>query len=79
MQFIWPIHADYRIAYLSDDYQQVIIARKARDYVWIMARTPKISDADYQMLVQKTENLGYDPARIRKVPQQTLSDRKPSL
>lgn len=75
MQFIWPIKADYRIVYLSDDYQQVIVARKARDYVWIMARTPKISDADYQTLVQKTENLGYDPARIRKVPQQKLSDR----
>ena len=54
MQFIWPIKADYRIVYLSDDYQQVIVARKARDYVWIMARTPKISDADYQALVQKT-------------------------
>lgn len=75
MQFIWPIKADYRIVYLSDDYQQVIVARKARDYVWIMARTPIISDADYQTLVQKTENLGYDPARIRKVPQQKLSDR----
>ncbi|MFQ3246697.1 MAG: apolipoprotein D and lipocalin family protein [Arenicella sp.] len=75
MQFIWPIKADYRIVYLSDDYQQVIVARKARDYVWIMARTPKISDTDYQALVEKTERLGYDPARIRKVPQQDLSDR----
>lgn len=75
MQFIWPIKADYRIVYLSDDYQQVIVARKARDYVWIMARTPKISDTDYQALVQKTEDLGYDPTLIRKVPQQDLSDR----
>lgn len=75
MQFIWPIKADYRIVYLSDDYQQVIVARKARDYLWIMARTPKISHADYQALVQKTEDLGYDPTLIRKVPQQDLSDR----
>ncbi len=75
MQFIWPIKADYRIVYLSDDYQQVIVARKARDYVWIMARTPKISDTDYQALVQKTEDLGYDPTLIRKVPQQDLIDR----
>lgn len=75
MQFIWPIKADYRIVYLSDDYQQVIIGRTARDYVWLMARSPKISDTDYQALVQKIENLGYDLTLLRQVPQQSLSDR----
>jgi len=75
MQFIWPIKADYRIVYLSDDYQQTIIGRKARDYVWLMARTPTLSDADYQAMVQKTESLGYDISKIRKVPQQSLVER----
>lgn len=75
MQFIWPIKADYRIVYLSEDYQQVIIGRKARDYVWVMARTPKISDADYQQLVQKVELLGYELTSLRKVPQQRQSER----
>jgi apolipoprotein D and lipocalin family protein len=27
MQFVWPIKADYRIAYLSEDYGQTVIAR----------------------------------------------------
>jgi len=76
MQFIWPIKADYRIVYLSDDYQQTIIGRKARDYVWLMARTPTLSDDDYNALVQKTESLGYDVSKIRKVPQQSLAERK---
>ncbi len=76
MQFIWPIKADYRIAYLSDDYQQVIIARKARDYVWVMARSPKISDADYQALTAEVEQLGYSLDKLRKVPQQSLSERE---
>ena len=42
MQFVWPFKADYRIAYLSPDYSHTVIAREARDYVWIMARTPSI-------------------------------------
>ena len=46
MQFIWPIKADYRIIYLTDDYSQTIIGRNKRDYVWIMARTPEIPAAD---------------------------------
>jgi apolipoprotein D and lipocalin family protein len=69
MQFIWPIKADYRIAYLDPDYQRTIIARNARDYVWIMARTPTISDAHYDEMVQLIKDLGYDTTKIRKVPQ----------
>ena len=69
MQFIWPIKAEYLIAYLNEDYTQTIIARTARDYVWIMARTPAVSASDYQLLVAAVERLGYDPAKLRRVPQ----------
>ena len=69
MQFIWPIKADYRIVWLADDYSQTVVAREKRDYLWIMARTPVISDADYQKHVAFAQSLGYDVAKIRKVPQ----------
>lgn len=70
MQFIWPIKAEYRIAYLNQDYSHTVIARNARDYVWIMARTPTVSDKDYQELTAFVGTLGYDLAQLRKVPQQ---------
>jgi apolipoprotein D and lipocalin family protein len=69
MQFIWPIKADYRIIYLAADYSQTVIGREARDYVWIMARTPGIPAADYARLVELIGLHGYDVDRIRKVPQ----------
>jgi apolipoprotein D and lipocalin family protein len=69
MQFVWPFKADYRIAYLSPDYNRTVIAREQRDYLWIMARTPQIPDADYQRLVDFVAGQGYDVARIQKVPQ----------
>jgi apolipoprotein D and lipocalin family protein len=69
MQFVWPIKADFRIVYLAPDYSQTVVAREKRDYVWIMARTPQIPEADYQRLVALAVSLGYDAARIRKVPQ----------
>jgi apolipoprotein D and lipocalin family protein len=70
MQFLWPIKADYRIAYLSPDYGQVVIGREKRDYVWIMARRPQIPEADYQRLLGFLRGQGYDTAKLRKVPQQ---------
>lgn len=69
MRFVWPIKADYRIVYLDEDYTKTIIARQKRDYIWIMARTPTISDAEYDGLVMFAESIGYDPAQIRRVPQ----------
>ncbi len=69
MQFIWPIKADYRISYLAADYSQTIISRQARDYVWIMARTPVIADADYQRLLKIVGEQGYDVTKVKWVPQ----------
>ena len=68
MQFVWPIKAEYRIVYLDENYQRTIIARNARDYVWIMARTPQMSDAEYQTLVNLVKGWGYDISKLRKVP-----------
>ena len=69
MQFIWPIKADFRIVYLSPDYSQTVIGREARDYVWIMARTPSIPDEDYRRILSFLAAQGYDVSRIQKVPQ----------
>ena len=69
MQFIWPIRAEYRVAYLDPQYRHTIIARTARDYVWVMARTPSVSDEVYRALVEKVGAIGYDPILLRRVPQ----------
>ena len=66
MQFVWPIKADYRIVYLDDAYQQTIIGRTSRDYVWVMARTAQISDQDYSALVSRVSALGYDIELLQK-------------
>ena len=70
MQFIWPIKADYRIVYLTDDYSQTVIARNKRDFIWIMARTPTIPDSDYAAMIALADEMGYDVSKIQKVPQQ---------
>ncbi len=69
VQLIWPIKAQYIVAYLDPQYSHTIIARDKRDYVWIMARTPTISAADYDALVARVKAMGYNVADLRKVPQ----------
>lgn len=69
MQFIWPIKADYRIVYLDENYTRVVIARQARDYVWLMAREPDMSEPDYRHFVKRIAELGYDTSTMQRVPQ----------
>lgn len=69
VQVFWPLKAQYIVAYLKEDYSQVIVARDARDYVWVMARTPTIADADYDALLARVKALGYPMEKMRKVPQ----------
>jgi len=75
MQFIWPIKADYRVMYLDEDYTQTIVGREKRDYVWIMARSPRIPEQDFDRHVKFLREQGYDTSKLQRVPQQSESER----
>ena len=70
MQFMWPFRSAYLIAYLDENYQNTIIGVPNRAYVWIMSRSPEVSDTKYRRLIEQTEALGYDASLIQRVPQQ---------
>lgn len=70
MRFVWPIQAEYVIGALDAGYTQTVIVRSARDYAWLMARTPQIPQADYDRHVEYLRGLGYDVTKLRRVPQQ---------
>jgi len=69
MQFIWPFKAEYRIIFLNEDYSITVIGRSKRDYVWIMAREPAISEEEYDFLLKFLKEQGYDTSKVQKVPQ----------
>ncbi|MDX1609168.1 MAG: lipocalin family protein [Halofilum sp. (in: g-proteobacteria)] len=75
MQFFWPLRFEFTISHVSPDYDTTIIARSARDLVWIMARTPMIPESTYDDLVARVASLGYDVSKLRRVPQQPLDQR----
>ena len=74
MQFVWPIKAEYVIVDLDPDYKLTIIGRSDRDYVWLMARTPTIPDAEFDKAIRKIAALGYNTSEIRMVPQSVRMD-----
>jgi apolipoprotein D and lipocalin family protein len=83
MHFYWwqgPFRFEYLVADLDAAYQTTVIGRNARDYVWIMARTPTLPDAEWARVLGVVKDAGYDVAKLRRVPQRwgELPDLSPS-
>lgn len=69
MQFLWPFKSEFLISYLDPGYTITIVARTSRDYVWIMARSPAISEDDYRKALDFLQANGYDTRLVQRVPQ----------
>lgn len=69
VHLLWVLRAQYIVGWLAPDYSRVIVARDARDYVWLMARTPQVSPGDYRDMLARVSAMGYDLEGLRKVPQ----------
>ena len=69
VRFFGLFKAQYKVGWLAPDYGQVLIVRDARDYLWYMARTPTVSENDYQAMLTRAARMGYDIRRIERVPQ----------
>jgi len=78
MQFVWPFEAAYLIVYLDEEYQKTIIGVPDRNHVWIMSRDPTMSEAEYQRMLSFAANLGYDVAKVKRVPQRWPSPLVPA-
>ena len=66
--FFWPFFGDYWILDLDPDYRRVLVGTPNRKYLWILAREPRLAEADYQALVAKAASLGYPVDRLVKTP-----------
>jgi apolipoprotein D and lipocalin family protein len=64
VQFFWPFKGDYWIIELASDYSHVVVGEPGRKYLWILARTPKISEALYKEIVARTAAKGFDVSKL---------------
>ena len=61
--FLW-FYSDYYVMYVDKDYKHVIIGSSSDKYLWIMSRTPSVSDAEFDTLLQIVKSRGYDISNL---------------
>lgn len=69
MSWIPWVWGDYWILELDDAYTLATIGTPDRDYLWILSRTPTISDAEYERIVDNATKQGFDTSRLVKTRQ----------
>ena len=69
VQFFWPIRFPFYVMELADDYSYVVVGVPNRSYIWIMARTPSLSEATYDSLLTRIDAEGFNTGDIKLVPQ----------
>jgi len=69
VQFLWPVKFPYLIIDLAEDYSYTVIGVPNKKFVWIMSRKSGIPDETYQEILKNLAKIGYDTAKIKKMPQ----------
>lgn len=68
LSFLPQVWGDYRIIGLDADYRWALVGEPAREYLWILSRTPVMSDADYDRALAIAKDNGFDVGKLRKTP-----------
>ena len=60
VSFFWIFYSDYNILALGDDYDWALVGSHSHKYLWILSRTPHISEATKEHILGIARVRGYD-------------------
>ena len=69
VSFFGPFYAGYHIIYLSENYDFALVGGDSPNYMWILAREPKLDAATIDKLKDLAKQRGYDLSEYNTVPQ----------
>lgn len=61
LPFVW---GDYWVIDLDEHYRLVAVSEPRREYLWILARTPQVGADDYNSLLARLAQQGFDLRRL---------------
>lgn len=69
VSFFGPFYASYVVFKLDDNYQTAYVSGNNHDYLWLLARTPTVTDAVKQDFISQAKKRGFDLANLVWVKQ----------
>ncbi|MCB5271004.1 MAG: lipocalin family protein [Candidatus Cloacimonetes bacterium] len=69
MRVFRPFWAKFMIIDLAEDYRYTVVGVPNRKMLWIMSRSPQMTEADYTAVIKKLKKQDYNIDKIKKIPQ----------
>lgn len=66
LPMVW---GDYWVIDLDKEYELVAVSEPSRKYLWVLARTPQVNQANYDALIARLKARGFDMNKLELSPQ----------
>lgn len=63
------IYSDYRVLYIDENYEYVLVGGSSPRYLWILSRKPQLSEEIIASLIENAKERGYNTEDIIMVHQ----------
>jgi apolipoprotein D and lipocalin family protein len=58
------VWGNYRVIQLAPDYRYAVVGEPSKEFLWVLGREPRLSDADRASIETRLLQQGYDPKRL---------------
>ncbi len=66
LPFVW---GEYRVMALDEQYRYALVGSDDREFLWILARQPELSDDVFNRLVAEAQRQGFETSRLSRTEQ----------
>lgn len=64
VQFFWPFFGKYWIIDLAEDYSYAVVSHPNRNFLWILSRTPMMTEEIYRHILSRLEDMKFDVTKL---------------
>ena len=64
VSFFGPFYADYRVMLIDKDYTYALVGSGSANYLWLLSRTPGLSETVKSELLAEAQRRGYDTDKL---------------
>lgn len=75
VSFFRPFYSDYRVLMLGTDYSYALIGGSSDDHLWLLSRTPTLTQAARNALLREAASRGYTVSQLLWIDQSNNIDK----
>ena len=64
VSFFGPFYADYRVMLIDKDYTYALVGSSSADYLWLLSRSPELSETAKSEILAEAQRRGYDTDQL---------------